>query len=85
MSRLSDDRLAEIRGLAGCQHRRGEAVTAPLRCPVCGGYDPFGPDEPKCSVLKCSAWVVTDRLTKQGKKPLRPDGRADLAPVKDDA
>lgn len=56
-------------------------MTAPI-CPRCGGYEPFHPETPRdarcCTPITCDAWTFTHRLTKQGKKPLRPDGRADL-------
>ena len=59
----------------------------PRTCPLCGGYNPgLSRDEiPEgaryCTPLFCSAWTYTARLTKQGTKPLRPDGRAALAAV----
>jgi hypothetical protein len=53
-------------------------------CPRCHGYDP-GVSRDKlpegaryCTPLSCDAWTVTARLTKQGEKPLAPDGRAAL-------
>lgn len=55
------------------------------RCPRCGGFDPSIPrrqvleaDGFYCTPLGCDAWTVTHRLTKQGPKPIRVDGRADL-------
>jgi hypothetical protein len=60
----------------------GPVTVRPQTCPECGGHEPFHPDTPKdaklCTPLSCSAWTVTARLTKQGQKPLKPDGRADL-------
>ena len=56
----------------------------PRTCPVCGNYNPslsrdeIPEDAHYCTPITCSAWTVTDRLTKQGRKPIRPDGRADL-------
>jgi hypothetical protein len=53
-------------------------------CPVCGGVDPsltLAEGERYCTPLSCSAWTFTHRLTKQGPKPIRADGRADLKAV----
>ncbi len=53
-------------------------------CPYCGGVNPAVPrdelreGERYCTPLSCSAWTFTARLTKQGPKPVRADGRADL-------
>ncbi len=51
-------------------------------CPTCGL--PMWDDEtrpyPNCNPLRSpECWRVTDRLTKQGRKPLARDGRADLS------
>jgi hypothetical protein len=52
------------------------------RCPVCGRPGPFDDtvprERPRCTPLSCSSWKITHRLTKQGAKPVRSDGRADL-------
>ena len=56
--------------------------SGPLVCPRCGGLEPFHPETPKdakvCTPISCAAWTFTARLTKEGQKPIRPDGRADL-------
>jgi hypothetical protein len=58
-----------------------------LICTRCQGYDPSVArcDLPEgasyCTPLRCDAWSVTHRLTKQGLKPVRSDGRADLREV----
>lgn len=57
-------------------------------CPRCGGYDPAVPwsDLPEgaryCTPLSCDSWTMIARLTKEGQKPVRPDGRADLRVAK---
>lgn len=55
---------------------------APKVCPACGGLEPFHPLTPSdarvCTPLSCSAWKFTHRLTKDGPKAIREDGRADL-------
>lgn len=59
-------------------------------CPRCHGYDPAVsrvelPEGARyCTPLSCDAWTITHRLTKGGKKPLRPDGRADLSATADE-
>lgn len=54
----------------------------PLVCPRCHGVSPFaeGVSElrKRCTPLTCDAWTFTHRLTKEGPKPIRKDGRADL-------
>jgi hypothetical protein len=56
--------------------------TTPRICPTCGGFNPaiprdeLPPDRRYCTPLSCGEWTITHRLTKQGKKPLAPDGRA---------
>lgn len=59
-------------------------ITTPRCCPVCGGVDPaleLAEGERYCTPLSCSSWTFTARLTKQGPKPIREDGRADLRAV----
>ena len=81
----------EVRGAAvetGGSSVSGDAN--PLkRCPSCGGYDPFDPrtpeEGPNCTPITCSAWKFTARLTKQGPKPVRPDGRAALSVVSEES
>jgi hypothetical protein len=45
----------------------------------------FGPADDgtvqTCNPLSCDAWTFTHRLTKEGPKPIRSDGRADLRPA----
>ena len=57
-------------------------MTDPRICPRCGGYDPGLSLIPSgaryCTPLSCDSWHFTHRLTKQGPKPIRRDGRADL-------
>lgn len=58
-----------------------ESASDARYCPVCGGVNPshdLGGDPRYCTPLSCSAWTFTHRLTKQGLKPIRRDGRADL-------
>jgi len=60
---------------------------APQVCPRCHGVSPFaeGVSElrKRCTPLTCDAWTFTHRLTKEGPKAIRRDGRADLRVVND--
>lgn len=57
--------------------------STPGVCPKCGLAVAFSEADdgtaPTCNPLRSpDCWHITARLTKQGKKPLRRDGRADL-------
>lgn len=58
-------------------------MSEPTNCPRCGGRNPSLPrtEERYCTPLSCDAWTFTARLTKDGPKPVRLDGRADLVAV----
>lgn len=65
----------------------GPRATPPEVCPRCHGVSPFAenvsPLRKRCTPLTCDAWTFTARLTKDGPKPIRLDGRADLKVVTD--
>lgn len=57
--------------------------STPLVCPKCGLAVAFSAADdgiaPTCNPLRSpDCWNIVARLTKQGQKPLRRDGRADL-------
>jgi len=59
-------------------------------CPKCGLVVAFSEADdgtrPTCNPLRSpDCWRVEARLTKQGAKPLRRDGRADLSALPDSA
>jgi hypothetical protein len=62
----------------------GKANIGPRTCPTCGNYNSSLPRHEipdgarYCTPLSCDSWTFTARLTKQGPKPVRQDGRADL-------